>query len=185
MGYWNSRGLRGNAFEETINMSNERYLREKIALIQKIPTPVVPVEMDQRTRIITKAYFDKKSTVDYIGVMDGTALCFDAKETGKNFLPFSNIHPHQVEFMKNFAGQGGLAFLLVHFSARGLYYLLPLDTLVRYFDDKEGRRSIPLEAFEERYRIAEPSPYLPFLSVVYAYRADLVRAREEAAQGKA
>ncbi len=179
MGYWNSRGLRGDAFEETINLTNERYRQEGIALIQKIPTPIVPVEMDQKTRIITKAYFDKKSTVDYIGVMNGAPLCFDAKETGKNFLPFSNIHPHQVAFMKDFAAQGGLAFLLVHLSAHGKYYLLPLEVLARYYDDADGRRSVPLSAFEERYRIPEPNPYLPYLSVAYRYLND-VRAAQEA-----
>ena len=36
MSHWNTRGLRGSAFEETINMTNERYRKEGLALIQKI-----------------------------------------------------------------------------------------------------------------------------------------------------
>lgn len=171
-----TRGQRGSAFEELINLTLEAYREEGVALIQKIPTPVVPVEMDPKTRIITKAYFDQKSTVDYLGVMNGIPLCFDAKESGKAFLPFSNIHSHQVAFMKDFAACGGLSFLLVHMAAYGRYFLLPLEVLVRYYDDPDGRRSIPIEAFEDRYEVPAPAPELPFLSVVYRYWQDLQAA---------
>ena len=77
---WNSRGLRGSALEESVNMTNEKYREQGLALIQKIPTPITPVEMDKEHGHITMAYFDKKSTVDYIGVVQGVPVCFDAKE---------------------------------------------------------------------------------------------------------
>ena len=99
MSYWATRGLRGSTFEEMLNMTNEQYRKEGLALIQKIPTPIKPIEIDQEKRTIILAYFEQKSTVDYIGVMGGIPICFDAKECGKKSLPFSNIHPHQVEFM--------------------------------------------------------------------------------------
>ena len=172
------RGLRGSALEEIINMTNEAYREEGVAVIQKIPTPIVPVEMNSDTHIITKAYFDRKSTVDYIGVMDGIALCFDAKETGKPYLPFSNIHPHQVAFMKDFVQGGGLAFLLVHFTYCGRFFLLPLETLLSFYDHPEGRHSVPLESFNERYEIGAPCPELPYLSVAYQYYLDTQTARD-------
>ncbi|MBR2264761.1 MAG: Holliday junction resolvase RecU [Firmicutes bacterium] len=158
MGYWNSRGLRGSVFEELINLTNEQYEKRGIALIQKIPTPIKPVEFDTVKRTIKLAYFEQKSTVDYIGVMDGIPICFDAKETGRKSLPFSNIHEHQVRFMKEFDRQGGIAFLLVHFTTEDVYYLLPLETLCRYFEHSDTMKvhSIPREAFEERYRINPP-----------------------------
>ena len=68
MAHWNSRGLRGSSFEEIINFTNERYRQSGLALFQKIPTPITPVRMDEETRTITLAYFEKQSTVDYIGV---------------------------------------------------------------------------------------------------------------------
>ena len=71
MATWNSRGLRGSALEEMINRTNERYLEKHLALIQKIPTPITPVKIDQSTRHITLAYFEKQSTVDYIGSVQG------------------------------------------------------------------------------------------------------------------
>ena len=64
MATWNSRGLRGSALEDLVNRTNEAYRDAGLALIQKIPTPITPIEMDKSTRHITLAYFDKKSTVD-------------------------------------------------------------------------------------------------------------------------
>ncbi len=46
MGYWQSRGLRGNALEELINITNEMYREKTLALIQKVPTPITPINID-------------------------------------------------------------------------------------------------------------------------------------------
>ena len=81
MGYWNTRGLRGSTFEEIINFTNDRYRSAGLAVIQKIPTPITPVDFDTKKKVITLAYFDKQSTVDYVGVAQGHAICFDAKES--------------------------------------------------------------------------------------------------------
>ena len=80
MATWNSRGLRGSTLEEFINHTNTRYSEMGLALIQKIPTPITPVRIDKEHRHITLAYFDKISTVDYIGAVQGIPVCFDAKE---------------------------------------------------------------------------------------------------------
>ena len=47
-----------------------------LALIQKIPTPITPVRMDKDHRQITLAYFDQRSTVDYIGAVQGIPVLF-------------------------------------------------------------------------------------------------------------
>ena len=57
---WKSRGLRGSALEDMINYTIEQYSTKKLALIQKIPTPIKPINIDQETRHITLAYFDQK-----------------------------------------------------------------------------------------------------------------------------
>ena len=57
MSTWNSRGLRGSTLEDMINRTNERYLESGLALIQKIPTPITPINIDKNTRHITLAYF--------------------------------------------------------------------------------------------------------------------------------
>ena len=59
MGTWNSRGLRGSTLEDMINHTNDLYREKKLALIQKIPTPITPVSIDKTSRHITLAYFDQ------------------------------------------------------------------------------------------------------------------------------
>ena len=119
MATWNSRGLRGSTLEEFINHTNERYTELGLALIQKIPTPITPVQIDQASRHITLAYFDKVSTVDYIGAVQGIPVCFDAKECGADTFPLQNIHDHQMDFMGKFERQGGISFLLISYTSRG------------------------------------------------------------------
>ena len=75
---WNSRGLRGSMLEESINFTYEKYRQEKLALVQKIPTPITPMEIDKQKHHITLAYFEQKSTVDYIGNVQGVPVCFAA-----------------------------------------------------------------------------------------------------------
>lgn len=112
MATWNSRGLRGSTLEDLVNRTNEQYREKGLALIQKIPTPITPVRMDKENRHITLAYFEQRSTVDYIGAVQGIPVCFDAKECAADTFPLANIHPHQVEFMQAFEKQGGVAFFL-------------------------------------------------------------------------
>ena len=171
MAHWNSRGLRGSTFEEIINFTNERYRQSRLALFQKIPTPITPVKMDAESRTITLAYFEKQSTVDYIGVAQGVPIAFDAKETAGKSLPLQNIHEHQMEFMEEFQEQRGLSFLLVHFSAVGEYYLLPFETLKTYWENaaKGGRKSIPYAAFDKKYSIRQNGSLLHYLEAVSLY----------------
>ena len=102
MATWNSRGLRGSTLEELINRTNEKYAESNLALIQKIPTPITPIKIDKEHRHITLAYFDQKSTVDYIGAVQGIPVCFDAKECAVDTFSLQNIHAHQVKFMEQF-----------------------------------------------------------------------------------
>ena len=80
MATWSGRGLRGSTLEEAVNRTNDWYRQEGLALMQKVPTPITPIEIDKKTRHITLAYFEQKSTVDYIGAVQGIPVCFDAKE---------------------------------------------------------------------------------------------------------
>lgn len=116
MGTWNTRGLRGSTLEELINHTNDSYREKHLALIQKIPTPITPIEIDKKNRHITLAYFGQKSTVDYIGTVQGIPVCFDAKECAETTFPLQNVHPHQIAFMKEFEAQGGIAFLIIYYT---------------------------------------------------------------------
>jgi len=155
MATWKSRGLRGSVLEDMINRTNDIYEEQGLALIQKIPTPITPIDMDHKTKQITLAYFDKKSTVDYIGVIQGIPVCFDAKECAVDTFPLQNIHEHQIKFMNEFEEQGGIAFLIVHFTARNEIYYVPLKELNQYWDrmNKGGRKSFTYEELDKSYLI--------------------------------
>ena len=88
MGTWNSRGLRGSTLEDMINYTNTRYEEMGLALIQKVPTPITPVRIDKERRHITLAYFDKVSTVDYIGAVQEFPL-FDCKRVCRRYISAS------------------------------------------------------------------------------------------------
>lgn len=164
---WNSRGLRGSAFEEFINRTNEKYLENGLALIQKIPTPITPINIDKESRHITLAYFEQKSTVDYIGAVQGIPVCFDAKECATDTFPLQNIHEHQMIFMKNFEKQGGVAFLIIFYTHRDVYYYLPFRDLTVFWERSVngGRKSFRIEELNEIYRFHSQGGLLvPYLN---------------------
>ena len=153
MGTWNSRGLWGSTLEEFINHTNEKYLEQGLALIQKIPTPITPVQIDKEHRHITLAYFDQKSTVDYIGAVQGIPVCFDAKECHVDTFPLQNIHEHQVQFMGDFEKQDGIAFLIIYFSARNELYYMTYEELHKFWKRAEegGRKSVRYDELNPDY----------------------------------
>ena len=146
MGTWHTRGLRGSVLEECINFTNDYYRQKGIAVIQKIPTPITPVEMNKENSTITLAYFDKQGTVDASGAAQGVPICFSR--------------------------QGGVSFLLVNFTGEGEFFLLPLEVLKFYWDKAAGggRKSIPYDAFEDIYRIElKNGAFLNYLDAVNVY----------------
>lgn len=165
-----SRGLRGSMFEEILNLTNDKYREKGLALIQKIPTPITPVEMDKASRHITLAYFDKQSTVDYIGAVQGIPVCFDAKECVQDTFTLANIHEHQVEFMREFEAQGGISFILIYYKKKDLYYYLRFEKLYEFWTRAKegGRKSFRFEEIEEEYLFDNKGmltvPYLKMLS---------------------
>lgn len=166
---WNSRGLRGSILEDFINRTNEKYLESKLALIQKIPTPITPIKIDQEHRHITLAYFDQKSTVDYIGAVQGIPVCFDAKESAKDTFSLQNIHEHQVEFMKNFELQKGIAFFLLYFSAREEFYYLRLCELLVFWERAQngGRKSFRADELNPAYFFkSKQGVFVPYLDML-------------------
>lgn len=155
MATWNSRGLRGSTLEDFINLSNEKYLSSGLAVIQKIPTPIKPIKIDKDSRHITLAYFDQKSTVDYIGVVQGIPVCFDAKETAVDTFPLTNIHPHQITFMENFEKQHGISFIILYFSARDEFYYIPFCDIMKFWlrGENGGRKSFTYDEIDKNYQI--------------------------------
>lgn len=165
MATWKSRGLRGSVFEDLINQTNEKYKEMGLAIVQKVPTPITPVKMNP-SKQITLAYFDQKSTVDYIGAVQGVPVCFDAKECREDRFPLHNIHPHQVDFMEHYEKQGGVSFFLIYYTTRDQMVYLPFD-MFKFFWDRSnngGRKSFLYEELNPDFIINQnDGVFVPYL----------------------
>lgn len=126
--------------EQLVSVANTQYLSRELARIDKIPTP----------SNVQGGYYKDKSTVDFTGVLKGgKAIAFDCKETALKNLPLKNVHPHQIEYMKDFTVLGGHAFIIIHFKSTNQYFRLDFNTLLRFWTSwrkENGRASIPLDA---------------------------------------
>ena len=166
---WNTRGLRGSTLEDMINRTNDKYREKGLALIQKVPTPITPIDIDKSTHHITLAYFDQKSTVDYIGAVQGIPVCFDAKESATTTFSLQNIHEHQVEFMLDFKKQQGIAFFLIYFTSEDIMYYLSIDALMPFWNRSlsGGRKSFRLDELDKEYIIPRKKGVLvPYLDMI-------------------
>ncbi|MDR0948079.1 MAG: Holliday junction resolvase RecU [Lachnospiraceae bacterium] len=169
MATWNSRGLRGSTLEDMINRTNEKYAQSGLALIQKIPTPITPIKIDKESRHITLAYFDQKSTVDYIGAVQGIPICFDAKECAADTFALGNIHAHQVQFMERFEKQGGIAFFLLFYTHKNILYYLSYRHFLPFWKRAidGGRKSFRLDELDPAFILPKHSGSLvPYLEAI-------------------
>jgi recombination protein U len=163
-------GLRGSVFEDMINFTNDRYREKGLALIQKVPTPIIPTEFDKSSRHITMAYFGQKSTVDYIGAVQGLPVCFDAKECAVDTFSLSNVHAHQLKFAKDFEIQGGIAFFLIYFANRNVVYYMRTDELNAFCDRAvTGRKSVRFDELDDGFFIRDvKGMFVPYLDAINA-----------------
>jgi len=170
---WKSRGHRGDVLESLIEWTHSYYHQMGLCRIDKVSTPVKVVDIDGQG-MITKAFFEKKSTIDFIGIVQGVCIAFDAKETNLKSLPLSNIHQHQIEYMSDISKQGGLSFIIVHFKFNDTYMLVPFE-IINAFYKHPTKKSIPFKALPEDFVIQTERAgtllnYLPLLNVYLDYK---------------
>ena len=161
---------RGMAFEAEINLSNDYYLNNDIAVIYKKPTPITINKVDYHSRIdatIKEAHFKIPSTTDYNGVYRGQYIDFDAKETRQKSFPLANIHSHQISHLKKIINHGGIGFILVNFKTLNQIFLLPGDKLFDFIENN-SRKSIPIEYFIKNGFLIKPkyNPRIDYLEII-------------------
>ena len=162
----NTYANRGMTLESDINITNQYYDINDIAIIYKKPTPIKVVNVEYPRAMIKEAYFNEPSTLDYTGVYRGYYLEFDAKETqSKTSFPLSNIHAHQLEHIRKVLKFNGIAYLVVRFVKLDTTYLLMGDDLIAFIESND-RKSIPVEYFEDHGYI---------IDVKYAPRLDYIK----------
>ena len=154
--------------EDDINQTNIYYRDHDIALIYKKSTPIKIVRVEYPKNKIIEAYFDAPSTLDYNGIYKGKYIEFDAKETrSKTSFPLSNIHRHQLLHIKKVIDFGGIAFLIVRFSAVNKTFVLTGEDLLSFIQDNK-RKSIPFDYFERYGYILELryNPRLDYINII-------------------
>ena len=147
---------RGRSAELVVEITLRSYAEQGIALIQKIPTPWV---VTRRGGTVAGAFPAKKSTVDYIGVWNGKAVAFDAKEVGEPRFPLSRIPEHQLQFLERFAKMGGVAGVLAWFYVQHEFWWLPAGLLLEA--EAQGARSLSLARIRERAIPVPQGPGVP------------------------
>lgn len=148
-------GNRGKSLEEDINITNSFYINANKAIIHKKPTPIQIVDVHYPKRsaaVITKAYFQTRSTTDYNGIYQGRHLDFEAKETkNKTTFPLANVHEHQVEHLRAIKEHGGIAFFIIRFTVLDETYFVPASTILSFWDKQieNKRSSIPYAVIQK------------------------------------
>ncbi len=170
-------GNRGMSLEEDINLTNQYYLNNNIAVIYKKPVPISVRKVDYKSRndaLIKEAMFLVPSTTDYNGLYKGCYIDFEAKETKLNNLPLSNIHKHQINHLKNIEEHKGISFIIVRFVLKDITFLLETKHLINFIDS-ETRKSIPFEYFNKYGYIINMkyTPRLDYLEVLRIIRSEL------------
>lgn len=132
---------RGKWLESVITHVNQVYEYNNKAVIRKVPTDV---NFNTRTG---KAFFRSKGMVDFVGISNSQMIAFDAKNTKGKSIPFSNIQPHQVDYLQKIKLHGGAAFLLIYFERYQEMYLLDIDEYVG-LEETLDRKSIPYSYFD-------------------------------------
>ena len=161
-------GNRGMTLEEDINITNNYYKETGIALIYKKPIPIKVLKINNTKTRILDGFYEQKSTLDYNGIYKEKYIEFDAKETNsKTSFPLSNIHPHQIEHIKNILKFKGIAFLIIRFNYHQKNFLLPGELLINYINNND-RKSIPYQYFTDNCQTIDIkyNPRLDYLKII-------------------
>ncbi len=136
---------RGMDLEYLINIANDYYLENDIAVIYKKPTPIGIVSTSGSK--INNAYFKEASTLDYNGLYKGKYVEFDAKVTkNTTSFPLNNIHKHQLEHMNKIINHKGITFIILEMNNN--FYLVSGKLLINYINTFT-RKSIPYDYIVE------------------------------------
>lgn len=166
-----SHSNRGMNLECEINLSNEYYLINNIAVIYKKPTPITINKVDYHSRCdakITEAHFITPSTTDYNGIYKGKYIDFEAKETKSlTSFPIENIHIHQIKHLESICNHGGIGFIIIRFTRLNETYLIMFKDFNNYINNNK-RKSVPIEYIKEKGFILKDkyNPRIDYIEVI-------------------
>lgn len=120
---------RGMLLEGLINKTILMYRENGLALIHKkdLSISFSSISKEDGKLKADNAFIKKKSTADYYGLVKGKFICFEAKSTKLDYLPWNNIKEHQHEYLLEVSEHGGIAFYLIYLSSWNEVFLLDVN----------------------------------------------------------
>lgn len=150
----------GMSFEADISKTCDFYRSKEIADIYKRPTPIKVVKMSKdKPGMISEAYFQEKSTTDFVGIYKGRYIDFECKETIHDSIPYSMIREQQYRHLELIEKLGGIGFFLISFKTYQEVYLIKSSIIIQV-EKEEYHRGFKREFFLENGLLVERS-YLP------------------------
>lgn len=157
----------GMVFESDVTKSCDFYREQKIADIYKRPTPIKVVKMSKTKKgMIEEAYFEEKSTTDYVGIYKGKYIDFECKETIHDEIPYHMIREQQYRHLESIISYGGIGFFLVSFKRAQEVYLLNASIILNALKEKE-HRGFKRDFFKENGVLVERG-FLPPYKIIDA-----------------
>ena len=157
----------GMTFEKEVSTSCDFYRSKGVADIYKRPTPIRIVKMSKKKPgMIEEAYFEAKSTTDYVGIYKGKYIDFECKETIHDTVPYHMIREQQYEHLRYIISLGGIGFFLVSFKSYNEVYLIRADIILKETDEKK-HPGFKREFFKE-YGVEVKRSYLPPYQIIEA-----------------
>ena len=128
----------GMQFEKDISKSCDYYREIGVADIYKRPTPIKVVKMSKKhPGMIEEAYFEEKSTTDYVGIYKGKYIDFECKETIHSSVPYHMIREQQYRHLEFIDRLGGIGFFLVSFKTYQEVYLMDAKIILNEVKEKK------------------------------------------------
>ncbi len=153
----------GMQFENDVSKSCDFYREKELADIYKRPTPIKVVKMSKTKKgMIEEAYFQEKSTTDYVGIYKGKYIDFECKETIHDTVPYHMIREQQFRHLELITKLGGNGFFLVSFKKVQEVYLMPATIILEEIRTKK-HPGFKREFFQEHGVFVKRSFLPPYL----------------------
>lgn len=150
----------GMGFESDVSKSCEFYRLQGVASIYKRPTPIKIVKMSKEKKgMISEAYFEEKSTTDYVGIYKCKYIDFECKETIHDEIPYQMIREQQYRHLEEIIKLGGIGFFLVSFKTVQEVYLIDASIIIE--ETKKKRHPGFKREFFIKYGVEVTRSYLP------------------------
>lgn len=139
----------GASFEERIKKVLDELRKEKICIINKVPTEIRMVR-GAKGRIVSAFPVKESAWLDFHGYAKGMGIFFEAKtHQGRTSFPISNFSDYQIPLMEEYISYGCKGFVIIEFRALDRIFILEVSVLKDILEHLD-RKSIPLATFENK-----------------------------------